>query len=93
MANKYNTVLYIGVTNDLYKRVQLHKSHEVKGFTQKYNFDKLVYFEVFDYINDAIAREKQLKDWKRVWKNELIEKKNPIWDDLALEWENEENRD
>jgi putative endonuclease len=92
MANSYNTVLYIGVTNDLYRRVNEHKSHEFKGFTQKYNCDKLVYFEAFGYVEDAIAREKQLKNWKREWKNELIERKNPDWIDLSLEW-NEEERD
>jgi putative endonuclease len=93
MTNTYNTVLYIGVTNDLYRRIVEHKSHEIKGFTQKYNCDKLVYFEEFDNIEEAIAREKQLKNWKREWKNELIKKLNPDWDDLALEWNEEEKYD
>jgi putative endonuclease len=93
MANKYNTVLYIGVTNELYRRVKEHKSHEIKGFTQKYNCDKLVYFEKYDYINDAIAREKQLKNWKREWKNKLIETKNPNWEDLSLDWTFEDEND
>jgi putative endonuclease len=86
MANSYNSVLYIGVTNDLYRRVIEHKSHEIKGFTQKYKCDKLVYFELFNNIEEAIAREKQLKNWKRDWKNKLIEKENPDWTDLSLEW-------
>jgi putative endonuclease len=93
MTNHYNRVLYIGVTNDLYRRVKEHKSREIKGFTYKYNCEKLVYFEIFDYINDAIARETQLKNWKREWKNKLIETQNPTWEDLALEWEGEENSD
>jgi putative endonuclease len=93
MTNNYNNVLYTGVTNDLYRRVSEHKSHEIRGFTQKYNCDKLVYFEAFNCIEDAITREKQLKNWKREWKNELIEKKNPDWTDLSLEWNNEEEID
>jgi putative endonuclease len=86
-------VLYIGVTNDLYRRIEEHKSCEIKGFTQKYNCDKLVYFEAFDYIEDAIAREKQLKNWKREWKNKLIETTNPDWKDLSLERDLKNERD
>ncbi|GHU62927.1 hypothetical protein FACS1894160_0630 [Bacteroidia bacterium] len=62
MSNTYNNVLYIGVTNDLYRRVIEHKSKEVQGFTKKYNCDKLVYFEEFNNIEEAITREKQLKN-------------------------------
>jgi putative endonuclease len=93
MSNTYNNVLYIGVTNDLYRRVIEHKSREIKSFTRKYNCDKLVYFETFDNVEEAIAREKQLKNWKREWKNELIEKGNPNWTDLALEWTYEGEND
>jgi putative endonuclease len=91
MSNTYNNVLYIGITSDLYRRITEHKSKEIKGFTQKYNCDKLVYFEEFENIEDAINREKQLKNWKREWKNKLIEAMNPEWKDLTfnLNFENE----
>ena len=92
MTNTYNNVLYIGVTNDLYRRVTEHKSREIPGFTKKYNCDKLVYFEEYNNIEEAIAREKQLKNWKREWKNILIIKMNPTWEDLSLNW-NFENED
>jgi putative endonuclease len=83
MSNAYNNVLYIGVTNNLTRRVAEHKTKINKGFTYKYNCDKLVYYEVFDLIVDAIAREKQLKNWKREWKNELVVKQNEGWEDLS----------
>jgi putative endonuclease len=83
MSNTYNNVLYVGVTNNLTRRVAEHKGKINKGFTYKYNCDKLVYYEVFDLIVDAIAREKQLKNWKRAWKNELVVKQNPYWEDLS----------
>ena len=83
MSNAYNNVLYIGVTNNLTRRVAEHKAKINKGFTYKYNCDKLVYYEVFDSIVDAIAREKQLKNWKREWKNELVVKQNVGWEDLS----------
>ncbi len=83
ITNTHNTVLYVGVTNNLVRRIAEHKAKVNKGFTYKYNCDKLVYFEKFDLIIDAIAREKQLKNWKREWKNELISKSNPGWDDLS----------
>jgi putative endonuclease len=79
MTNTYNNVLYIGVTNNLTRRVAEHKAKINKGFTYKYNCDKLVYYEVFDSIVDAIAREKQLKNWKREWKNELIVNIMKVW--------------
>ena len=83
MSNTYNNVLYFGVTNDLVRRIAEHKAKVNKGFTYKYNVDKLVYFESIHSINDAIAREKQIKNWKREWKNELVNKENPDWKDLS----------
>jgi putative endonuclease len=77
-----NGTLYIGVTNDLNKRVQIHKKGFNTGFTKCYGVDRLVYFEVFESIVDAIHREKQLKKWNRLWKIQLIEKVNPSWKDL-----------
>ncbi len=86
LTNKNNTVIYIGVTNDLKRRVCEHRSKQTYGFTSKYKCVKLVWFEKFRYINLAISREKQLKNWHRSWKNDLIEKENPQWDDLAKDW-------
>ena len=83
LTNKTNNVLYIGVTNDLTRRIREHKSEEIEGFTKKYHVHKLVYFEEYSEVNDAINREKQLKRWKRSKKNELIESKNPRWDDWS----------
>jgi len=83
MSNTYNNVLYVGVTNNLVRRVAEHKAKVNKGFAYKYNVDKLVYFESIHSINDAIAREKQIKNWKREWKNELVNKDNPDWKDLS----------
>ena len=83
MCNAHNNVLYVGVTNDLARRVAEHKAKVNKGFTHKYNCDKLVYFEEYDLLTDAIAREKQIKNWKREWKNELVSKVNPEWLDLS----------
>ena len=85
LTNHYNNVLYIGVTNDIIRRVIEHKVKINKGFTYKYNCDKLVYYETFNSITDAITREKQLKNWKREWKNELIIGFNPEWKDLSEE--------
>ena len=83
LTNSHNTVLYIGVTNDLRKRVYEHKNHLDKGsFTAQYNIEKLVYFEVSSDVKAAIEREKQLKGGNRKRKNKLIESKNPNWDDL-----------
>lgn len=86
MANKNNTVIYIGVTANLLKRVYQHKVKFYKGFTSKYNCDKLVYFEELDDINQAIAREKQLKSGNRARKEELIRQENPDWEDLSEGW-------
>ncbi|KAA3635160.1 MAG: GIY-YIG nuclease family protein [Calditrichaeota bacterium] len=82
LASKKNGTLYIGVTNDLKRRVYEHKNNLVKGFTTEYNVDKLVYYEMTENISVAIAREKQLKKWKRSYKLALIEKNNPMWEDL-----------
>jgi len=87
LTNKKNGTLYVGVTNDLERRIFEHKHKLVDGFTQKYGLDKLVYFEVFQYVNDAIKREKNIKRWKRQWKIDLIEQDNPQWEDLACEWD------
>ncbi len=82
MSNSTNTVLYAGVTNDLKRRVYEHKEKLIEGFTRKYNVDKLVYYEVAESIEGAIAREKQLKGLLRSKKNELIARHNPFWHDL-----------
>lgn len=86
MTNKNNTVIYIGVASNLTKRVYQHKTKEFKGFTAKYNCDKLVYFEEFTDINQAISREKQLKAGNRKRKEDLINKDNPEWNDLSDGW-------
>lgn len=82
LTNKHNNVLYTGVTNDLIRRVYQHKNKLVAGFTQKYNVDRLVYFEVCSGIVVAIEREKQIKGWSRKKKQDLINTLNPEWDDL-----------
>ena len=82
LASKRYGTLYVGVTADLLHRVEDHKSGAVEGFTKKYNVHMLVYYEEHQYIEEAIAREKQLKKWNRDWKIELIEKDNPEWKDL-----------
>ena len=83
MANQSNSVIYIGVTNNLERRVYEHKHHFIDGFTHRYNVEKLVYFEMTSDVNAAIAREKQLKKWSRTKKNHLIEKMNPNWEELT----------
>ena len=85
MTNKKHGTLYTGVTSNLKKRVWEHKNHVVAGFTQKYNLNKLVYFEVLDNEIAAIEREKQVKNWHRDWKIKQINKKNPEWQDLFEE--------
>jgi putative endonuclease len=82
LASRIGGTLYIGVTNDLIRRVAEHKLKVVKGFTKRYDVVRLVYFEVFDQIEQAIQREKRLKKWPRAWKISLIEKDNPNWNDL-----------
>ena len=86
LTNKKNGTLYIGVSNDLERRVFEHKNELVEGFSKKYGLKRLVYFESYQYVNDAILREKRLKKWKRQWKINLIEKENPNWNDLAADW-------
>ncbi len=82
LSSGKNGTLYIGVTNDLLRRVYEHKKKLIKGFTSKYHVDSLIYFEETDDVSAAIQREKQLKRWKRDWKIELIQKMNPDWQDL-----------
>ena len=85
MTNGVRT-LYIGVTNDLMRRVFEHKEKLVEGFTKKYNITMLIYYEATSDVQAAIAREKQLKSWRRSKKISLIESSNPQWKDFSLEW-------
>ena len=83
MTNEYHTTLYVGVTSAFAKRIVQHKEEYYEGaFTQQYNLKKLVYYREFERITDAILWEKKLKKWRRTWKEELIENKNPNWNDL-----------
>jgi len=82
LASRIGGTLYIGVTNDLVRRVHEHRSKTIGGFTRKYNVTRLVYFESFADIENAILREKRLKRWKRRWKIQLNEESNPNWNDL-----------
>jgi putative endonuclease len=82
LASRIGGTLYIGVTNDLIRRVSEHRLKLAKGFTKKYEVGRLVYFEQFDDAENAIRREKRLKKWNRAWKIHLIEELNPNWDDL-----------
>ena len=86
ITNKTNTVFYIGVTSDLQDRIWQHKQKVYKGFSAKYDCNKLVYFEEYQFIQDAIAREKQLKAGSRQNKINIIIKNNPAWDDLSATW-------
>lgn len=86
MTNKPDGVLYIGITNELERRVREHKQKQIKGFTYKYNLDKLVYFESFETYDEAFLKERRMKKWNREWKVNLINDKNPGWKDLAIEW-------
>jgi putative endonuclease len=83
MANERNTVLYAGVTSDLVRRVAEHKLGVTAGFTSQYNCTKLIYYEASEHIADALAREKQLKNWRRSWKEALIDELNPRHEDLS----------
>ena len=85
MKNKSGT-LYIGITSDLKKRIYEHKANLVPGFTHKYNIDALVYFETYSDVNAAIAREKQLKKWRRQKKIDLIKSQNPDLNDISNNW-------
>jgi len=84
MTNKINTALYTGVSSIFQQRIWQHKDKQVEGFTKRYNITKLVYYELFKDIRDAIVREKQLKNWHRQWKINLIEQDNPGWKDLSV---------
>ena len=86
LASQKNGTLYIGVTNDLERRVYEHKVGFGSKFTSRYRVQNLVYFEIYPNINDAILREKRLKKWNRKWKIELIEKENKEWKDLSKDW-------
>ena len=86
VINKPKGTLYIGVTNDLERRISEHKKKLIKGFTSQYNLDKLVYYEDFNDVSEAIACEKKIKGWVRQKKIALIESKNLNWVDLSLEW-------
>ena len=86
ITNKKDGVLYIGVSNDLERRMFEHKNKLIEGFSSRYNLDKLIYFETYQFINDAIKREKNMKKWKRAWKIELIEEENSNWEDLSKDW-------
>jgi putative endonuclease len=85
LASQRNGTLYVGVTNDLARRIGEHKSGLVPGFTRQYGVNKLVYFEEYSSILEARERENRVKKWKRDWKLELIEKLNPTWRDLSAE--------
>lgn len=82
LASKRNGTLYTGVTNNLLRRIWEHKNNIVEGFTKKYNVHLLVHYELFTNIRLAFAREKEIKQWTRAWKTQLIEKDNPLWKDL-----------
>ncbi|MFH1235444.1 MAG: GIY-YIG nuclease family protein [Parcubacteria group bacterium] len=86
MTNKRKNVLYTGATGDIVGRVRQHKDKALPGFTNQYQVRHLVYYEEYQYVYDALAREKQLKSWKRRWKEDLIRKLNPTWKDLASDW-------
>lgn len=86
MTNRWNNVLYTGVTNSLERRIWEHKHHAIEGFTKRYNCDRLVYIELHDRIDDAIRREKQIKSWSRAKKDALVNSMNPEWNDLAANW-------
>jgi putative endonuclease len=85
-TNKSNKVLYVGVTNNLTRRMYEHKSKLIEGFCKKYNISKLVYYEVTNDVESALRREKQLKNWRRDWKIDQITQFNPQWKDLSEEF-------
>ena len=87
LTNWDDSVMYIGVTSNLPKRLYEHRNHLTDGFTKKYNVHKLVYFEQTTDVNSAIAREKQLKGWTRKKKNDMIARINPEWKDLSANWD------
>ncbi len=83
MSTENNKVIYVGFSNDVKRRISEYKSHLNSGFTWRYNICKLVYYESFKYVDQAIKREKQLKKWNREWKDNLINKSNPGWNDIT----------
>jgi putative endonuclease len=86
LTNAIRTVLYIGVTNGLLRRVWQHRNKALPGFTSRYNVNRLIHFESFHDIRDAIGREKQIKGWSRAKKVGLIVQQNPQWNDLSAGW-------
>jgi len=86
LTNKVNTTFYIGITNDIERRIYEHKYKQNEGFSSKYNLSKLVYYEEFNSSSGAINREKQLKNWHRDWKIKLIKEQNPLLKDISSEW-------
>lgn len=92
LTNWDNRVMYVGVTNNLERRIYEHKNKLVDGFTKKYNVEKLVYFETASDVLAAIEREKQIKKWRREKKNQLVIEMNPEWKDLSLEWDKDFSR-
>ena len=88
LASRRNGTLYLGVTNNLSRRVWEHKTKAASGFSSRYGVDQLVWYEAYDRIDEGIAREKDIKKWRRAWKLRLIEEMNPAWDDLyeRLNW-------
>lgn len=87
LAQDDNKMVYTGVTNDLHRRVAEHRREEIPGFTRKYHIHKLVYFEEYSDVKDAIKREKQIKHWTREKKNALVESRNPRWRDLIEQFD------
>jgi putative endonuclease len=85
LASKPNGTLYVGITSDLSRRIEAHRSGAVEGFSKQYGVDTLVYYELHESMYDAIQREKRMKKWNRAWKIELIEERNPEWKDLCGE--------
>jgi len=86
ITNKFHGTLYIGMTNDITRRLHEHREKLISGFSKKYDLTKLVFVESFEFICDAISCEKRLKNWHRQWKINLIEQKNPNWDDLYFKY-------
>ena len=86
VTNRRNGTLYLGCTNDIKRRIFEHKNKILKGFTEKYNTNKLVYYQSFISKDEAFTKERQMKTWKRKWKVELIEQNNPNWIDLSEDW-------
>jgi putative endonuclease len=82
LPSRKDGATYVGMTNDIVRRIFEHRTKAVRSFTSKYNITRLVWFEIYDDPISAISRENELKKWKRAWKTKLIEEKNPLWDDL-----------